>query len=130
MSANRYRFTVRGLVEKDGKYLLLQRSKSARGEMGYWELPGGGHDFGESPKETLKREVMEETGIEVEVLKPFSVWDYKRPNVQIIGISLHCRYIAGEIVLSDEHVAYKWLSLEEIKAKKIFPELLAELNQI
>ncbi len=130
MSDKKYRITVRGLVEKDGKFLLLKRAKLARGEEGYWELVGGGQDFGESPVAALEREVAEETGLKVKVGKPLSVWDYLRPTEQIIGITFACDYVSGDVTLSDEHSDYAWLSLDEIKAKKIFPELLEELKRM
>ncbi len=127
----KYRIAVRGLIEKDGKYLLLQRSKPSRGEMGYWELPGGGQDFGESPQEALLREIMEETQLEAEVHNPISVWHYVRDNrVQIIGMTFACKALGTDVVLSDEHVAYKWLTIEQIKTMKIFPELLDELGKM
>ncbi len=55
-----YRIAVRGLIMHEGKFLLMKRSKLARGEHGFWELPGGGLDFGEAPEEALKREIEEE----------------------------------------------------------------------
>jgi ADP-ribose pyrophosphatase YjhB (NUDIX family) len=51
------------LVQNDaGDVLLIQCSDNGR-----WALPGGGHDLGESIGETVRREVREETGLEVEV---------------------------------------------------------------
>lgn len=127
-----FRIAVRGLVYNDaGQILLLRRSRPARGEMGYWELPGGGLDHGESPQQALSREVMEETRLQVVIGKPLVVWDYNRgENVQIIGMTFACHRPQGEVVLSNEHDAYQWVSVDSIYGLKVFPELLAELDQL
>lgn len=123
-----FRIAVRGLIMHGDKFLLIKRSKIARGEHGFWELPGGGLDFGESPEQALMREIEEEVQINVEVLKPLSVWNYLRPNnVQIIGFTFLCKTNDLEVTLSDEHLEYTWILYEEIKDFKIFPELSEEM---
>ncbi len=56
-----YRISIKALIldETRTKFLVVQE------ENGKWELPGGGIDWGESPEECLKREVMEEMGLTV-----------------------------------------------------------------
>ncbi len=128
-NGQRFRIAVRGLIEKSGKYLLLERAKPARGEMGYWELPGGGLDFGESPEAALRREIDEETGLTVEICEPLRIWHHLRgDSVQIIGMTSRCKWLSGDVRLSDEHLDYAWLTLDQIRQKKIFPELLEELS--
>ncbi len=128
---NKFRIAVRGMIKRQDKYLLLERAKPSRGEMGYWELPGGGLDFGESPQQALVRELEEETGLSISVKHPLCVWHHMRgENTQIIGMTFLCQANNDDVVLSDEHIAYEWLSLDEIKQKKIFPELLDELREM
>jgi 8-oxo-dGTP diphosphatase len=127
----RYRIAVRGIVKHEGKFLLLKRAKLARGENGFWELPGGGQDFGESPEEALIRELDEETGLTVTIENPVCVWHHLRENnVQIIGMTYTCKAITTEVVLSDEHSEYAWVTKEELDAYKVFPELINELEKI
>ncbi len=127
----KFRIAVRGLIEKDGRFLLLKRSKPARGEMGYWELPGGGLDFGESPEAALLREIDEETGLHVAVAEPLSLWHHLRgDSVEIIGMTSRCQWRSGEVCLSDEHSDFAWLTIDQIKQQKIFPELLEELDKM
>jgi len=55
-----FRTSIKGLVlDKKKRYLLCHE------ENGQWDLPGGAMDFGEKYEETLKREIMEEMGLEV-----------------------------------------------------------------
>jgi len=55
-----YRIGAKALVlDKDGKFLLIKEKND------FWELPGGGIEWGESAQETIKREVMEEMNINV-----------------------------------------------------------------
>jgi len=54
-----------GLIVRDGRVLLIRRGKEPF--KGYWSLPGGGVEPGETMREAVKREVREETGLEVEV---------------------------------------------------------------
>ncbi len=127
----KFRIAVRGLIEKNGLFLLLKRSKPARGEMGFWELPGGGLDFGESPEQALLREIDEETGLTVTVAEPLSLWHHMRgESVEIIGMTSRCQWCSGDVLLSDEHSDFAWLTIGQIKQKKVFPELLDELNQM
>lgn len=127
-----FRIAVRGLVYNDaGQILLLRRSRPARGEMGYWELPGGGLDHGESPQQALAREVLEETCLQVSIGSPLVVWDYNRSaNLQIIGMTFACHHPVGEVLLSNEHDQYEWVTLEAIPSFKVFPELIHELAQL
>src|SRR5688572_29333868 len=62
-----------GLIRRGDKILLGKRNKEPN--HGLWVLPGGGVEFGESFKRTLARELLEEAGIEVEVIDVFDVFE-------------------------------------------------------
>ena len=64
---------VRAVVEQNGKLLFMRESHD-----GLWSLPGGWADIGESPSQIAKREVLEETGYEVEASKLLAVYDKAR----------------------------------------------------
>lgn len=64
--SERQRFAAYGVAVADGR-ILLARASDRSDFPGAWSLPGGGVDHGEHPRETVRREVLEETGLEVEV---------------------------------------------------------------
>ena len=74
-----YRVSVKGLFVKDGKILLLKESSRLSGR---WELPGGGLDFGEDIHIGLKREIEEETGLQIKSIsdKPVYAWTWRFDN--------------------------------------------------
>jgi len=103
--------------ESHEKVLLTKRADN-----GLWCLPGGGVDPGESVEETVIREVQEETGLAVRVLRLIGV--YSDPNwlvvynesdsVQIVALNFEVVITAGEPGLSDETSDWGYYSLEEI----------------
>jgi 8-oxo-dGTP pyrophosphatase MutT (NUDIX family) len=99
------------------KVLLTKRADN-----GLWCLPSGGVESGESVEETIVREVREETGLKVRVLRLVGV--YSDPNslivyddetaVQIVAMSFEVEIIDGRPGLSDETSDWGYYSLEEI----------------
>ena len=90
----------------EGRILLQQRSDN-----GLWGLPGGSVEIGESVRDAIVREVREETGLTVEVVRLIGV--YSDPTVQIVryadGNVVHyissvfaCRILAGTLQTCDE----------------------------
>ena len=74
------------------------------------DLPGGKIQEGElNFDEALKREIREETSLEIEVEEPFTRWyhegtqDSRYAGEPFFFVGFHCRYLSGEIELSDEH---------------------------
>ncbi len=61
---------VRGLVLNQGKVLLIQEKSDQK-----WAMPGGWCDIGYSPAENIVKEVREESGLEVNVIRLLAVWD-------------------------------------------------------
>ena len=66
----RFHITVKGIVVYHQKVLLMKRVRPSTDGLGYWELPGGGLEYGETPNDALKRELKEETGLLIDVVKP------------------------------------------------------------
>jgi len=100
------------VLNKDGKILVLQRSKKAAGG-GKWSLPGGALGQNESPIDSIKREIVEETKLEVTDVKPFSFKSYSHDGDSILIISYTCRANPEKVILNWEHDGYKWLFKDE-----------------
>ena len=76
-----YHLTVLGVVRrKDGKFLITRRVMTKAWAPGWWEVSGGGVMAGESSEEAVKREVQEETGLDVEKFDREYLFTYHREN--------------------------------------------------
>lgn len=116
-----FRITAKAVVfGPDGRVLLLRRADSGRRGPGNLDLPGGHVDAGESPEETIRREVMEETGLPVRDVAPLPVFQVMRGDD---GTEIEkLRFVAftdGTEVTTDpkEHSAHEWLTPDEAVAK-------------
>ncbi len=109
------------IVNKDGKVLILREAATYGDGMqkGRYHMPGGRIEAGENFEEALRREVREETGLEVEIENPLYVGEW-RPVIrdvphQIVGTFFVCRPKSDKIVLSTEHDDYQWIDPKERK---------------
>ncbi len=106
--------TAFALVERDGRYLVLERSQEPY--RGRWELPGGFVEAGESPAEAVRREVFEETGLRVEtpVILGAYTSHYGDGGKQTVDVAFHCQAPPGELNLSAESAGADWVSIEHM----------------
>jgi 8-oxo-dGTP pyrophosphatase MutT (NUDIX family) len=115
-TARQIRPGVSAVIVDDGGRILLQQ----RTDNGRWGLPGGAIEFGESIVEALHREVMEETGLTVEVGRLIGV--YSHPDVHqiitypdgnvfhFVSTCFECRPTAGTLTLGDETSGLAWFT--------------------
>jgi 8-oxo-dGTP diphosphatase len=118
-----FEISVKAVILKDGKVLILRRSGDSIRDAGKLDLPGGAVEKGEKIKEGLIREVEEEIGIKIAVGPVVYLSDYEKNYVldrkeqKMIkiygkGIGMLVFYKGGEVNLSDEHKDYEWLDIE------------------
>ena len=121
------------LIEKDGKYLLIKRSKIKHGlpnvYPSYWDIPGGSVEENELPREAALREAIEEVNQKLRINKIIhedSQFDASKDTV-------FTRLVyAGEILEErdfildpEEHTDFKWISsLKDIESNLVVPYLL------
>jgi 8-oxo-dGTP diphosphatase len=107
------------VVDQSGKVLMVKRADNDTFLPGVYELPGGGTDFNEDPTEGLKREIREETGLEVNVDHPLTAFSFmmehegvEKHTVEIIYL---CQFLGDQQVkLSFEHSDYRWINFDEL----------------
>jgi ADP-ribose pyrophosphatase YjhB (NUDIX family) len=110
---------VSAAIFRDDKILLVRRARSPAN--GFYSLPGGRVEFGETLHAALHREVLEETALEIEIVG-LAGWREVLPGTSGGGhyliMSFAARWIRGEPHLNDELDDFKWLP----------PEMLGELR--
>jgi 8-oxo-dGTP diphosphatase len=116
------------LKNKDEKYLVICRSAEKYPQVGAkWDIPGGRINSGISLIENLKREVMEETGLEIaSEPKLIIAQDILKTDRHVVRLT-YTGFTDGEVKLSDEHSEYKWLSLKEISNLEPMDRYLKEV---
>ncbi|MFD9574789.1 NUDIX hydrolase [Streptomyces sp. NPDC059982] len=98
------------VLREDGRLLAIRRADN-----GTWELPGGVLELTEPPEAGVRREVLEETGIEVEVNDLTGV--YKNTTRGIVALVFRCTPTGGTERTSAESTAVTWLTPEEISSQ-------------
>ncbi len=96
-------------TDREGQ-VLLARNAAWPGR--FFGLITGFMEAGETPEEGIRREVAEETSLQVDALNLIGVWDFQRMNQIIIAYHAQAR---GEISLSPELVEYKLIAPEEVR---------------
>ena len=111
---------VSAAIFRDGKVLLVRRARSPG--RGFYSLPGGRVEFGESLHTALRREVSEETGLTIEIVA-LAGWREVLPSTggggHYLIMSFAARWIANEPDLNEEHDDFKWLTPDGLSGLKL-----------
>ena len=120
---------VAAILEKEDK-ILIAKKREGKPLAGMWEFPGGKIEKGETPEESLIRELEEEMDIKIKVKEYVgeSIYDYGDGKViSLKGFT--AEIIEGDIKLTD-HDEYKWVTLEEICNYRIAPADIPLISKI
>ena len=106
---------VAALIEKDNRYLLIKELLDNGKEQ--WILPGGTVEFGESMMDAVKREIKEETNLDIDVKKfiEFKEAIYPKAGYHTIIFFFHATPVNGNLKLESKALAGKFFSKDEIK---------------
>jgi 8-oxo-dGTP diphosphatase len=116
---------VSAAIFRDGKILLVRRARSPA--KGFYSLPGGRVEFGETLHAALHREVSEETALKIEIAE-LAGWREALPAAagggHFLIMSFAAHWQAGEVALNEELDDYKWLAPDALGELKLTDGLL------
>jgi len=120
-----YRVSVKALVlnETRDKFLICREA------VGYWNLPGGGLEWGASPQEDLPREIAEEMGLAVEKVADnpcYFVTDQQtiNPSIKIANVIYETILDNLDFRASDECLEIKFVDRHDLKDLQVFPDVI------
>jgi 8-oxo-dGTP diphosphatase len=124
---------VSAAIFRDGKVLLVRRAGAPA--KGLWTLPGGRVEVGETLVDAVRREVLEETGLTIDVIGlagyresilPDAVGDRGR---HFVILPFAARWMAGDETLNDELDASRWMAVDAITGLQTTEGLLEILRR-
>ncbi|MEK8130102.1 NUDIX domain-containing protein [Paenibacillus filicis] len=128
------RNSAKAIIIHENKLLVTKLEDS---EGIFYLLPGGGQHAGENLHQTLRRECMEEVGLEVEVGELAYIREcFRDEGIHRVEFMFSCKIDArthSEIIdsmgtsLDDDQIGIEWIPLEELKSQPLFPVTLREL---
>lgn len=122
LSENQYMLYVYALIQnKDGKYLVTQRSLDKKWAAGQWEVPGGGSMAGETSLDAVRREILEETGLDISECETDVISTYRNDDLK-----------GGDNYFADIYLVKKDFSLSDVtmQEKEVAGVGLADLEEI
>lgn len=122
------RIRVAVIVRKDNKILLIEHHK---GSQYYWLLPGGGLEYREDIKSCAKRELKEETNIDIEVGDLAFISEAINPDGSrhLIQMVFFAEHIGGELKLGREERLHdlKYIDISELESLKLYPPVAKQI---
>ena len=131
---------VGALIIKDGKILLVKRANEPN--KGKWSIPGGVVKLGESLIEALKREIIEETGLEIDVLDVACVSeeivrDDGSVKFHYVIIDFFAKVVGGQLKVGSDAEEARWVGFDELDnieivdfVRKLIENVKTERKQI
>jgi ADP-ribose pyrophosphatase YjhB (NUDIX family) len=98
------------VIREDGRMLAIKRADN-----GEWVLPGGIVELDEDPRDTVRREVLEETGVSVEPVRLTGV--YKNIRLGVVSLVFRCRPLSGAAHPTEEATEVDWLDSAQVTSR-------------
>ncbi|MBT2582604.1 (deoxy)nucleoside triphosphate pyrophosphohydrolase [Planococcus sp. ISL-109] len=120
---------VVGAVIIDGERILCAKRGMEKSLPGLWEFPGGKIEQGETPQESLKREIQEEMHCEVEIGEKVEHTRYEYDFGIVHLQTFYCKLTKGTPVLT-EHTEIKWLAANELPTLEWAPADIPAIEKL
>lgn len=124
---------VGALIFHRNRILMAQRGKEPL--IGWWSLPGGALEIGEVLADAVRREVREETGLEVQPLRVFEIFERIMPDASgateyhYVLIDYVCRVTGGTLCAGDDVAQVQWMRENELAGLQITEGTLAVIQR-
>jgi len=113
---------VQGIIEKEGKYLIAQRSFTEVQSAGLWSLPGGKIEIVKTEdlynifEDTLKKEIKEEVNVDIKKgLEYLQSWSFVRVDgASVVGSLFLCRWLSGIAKPCEDSINVRWIYPDEL----------------
>lgn len=111
------------MILRRGRVLLVERGREPL--KGYWSLPGGVLEVGERLEDGVRREVLEETGLEVQPLGVFEIFERinrdesNRPEYHYVLVDYLCRLAGGKLRPADDVSRVEWVHRADLSRYRI-----------
>jgi 8-oxo-dGTP diphosphatase len=125
---------VGALIIEGDKILLVQRGKQPL--KGHWSLPGGAVETGERLEDAIAREVLEETGLTVEVGLMAEIFERLMPDANggteyhYVLLDYLCRVVSGIPQAGDDSAAVAWVRRQDLHTLPITPGTLEVIERV
>lgn len=111
---------VTAAVIRSGDFVLITRRPDGKPHAGMWEFPGGKLDDNESPRDCLRREILEELGLEVAVGDILETAHYRYDWGPVLILAFECRPLSGEI-RNLQVAEHRWVAPQDLTSFALLP---------
>ncbi len=124
---------VGALIFDGSRILMAQRGKQPL--KGWWSLPGGALEIGELLADAIRREVREETGLEIEPLRVFEIFERiirdsaGAPEYHYVLIDYLCRVTGGSLCAGDDVCRVEWMERRDLSVIQITEGTLGVIDR-
>ena len=116
-------------VNESGEPIIFATQRGYGEFKGSWEFPGGKIEPDETPRDALRREIMEELDTEISVGERIDTIEYDYPRFHLSMDCVGCEIIKGNLVLK-EHEAARWLTCEQLDDVEWLPADIKLISKI